>query len=186
MEEIKIELKRASEAMDKVYIHTNDGFKKIRAGKASPSMLEGVRVEYYGNLVPISQVAAINNIDARTLVIKPWDKSLIESIETGIVKSYLDVTPQSDGEVIHINIPPLTEEGRTKLMKLVKIEAEKGRISVRTARKDSKENFKKLKNTGASEDLIRDAEDDLQKQTDTFINKIDSLLSKKEKDIMEL
>ncbi len=184
MEEIKKELEKADVKMVGAIDHTKDSFSKIRAGKATPSILDGVRVEYYGNLVPISQVASINNVDARTLVIKPWDKSMIVAIETGIIKSHLEFTPKTDGEVIHINIPPLTEESRSKLMKNVKQEAEKGKVSIRNIRKDSKDNLKKIKNV--SEDLIRDAESDLQDKTDKFIKDIDNLLSSKEKDIMEL
>lgn len=186
MEEIKRELEKADIAMAKVYEHTLVDFSKIKAGKANPSMLDGVKVDYYGSLVPITQVASINNIDARTLVIKPWDKNALKHIEEGIVKSYLDITPQNDGEVIHLNIPPLTEESRAKIVKQVKAEAEKGKISMRGVRKDIKEIFKKLQKDGASEDLIRDAEDDLQKKTDSYIQKIDKLLSDKEKEVMEL
>ncbi|MCP3659792.1 MAG: ribosome recycling factor [Bacteroidetes bacterium] len=186
MEEITRTLEKAVSMMDKVYEHTLVDFSKIKAGKANPNMLDGVKVDYYGSLVPITQVASINNMDARTLVIKPWDKNALKHIEEGIVKSYLDVVPQNDGEVIHINIPPLTEEKRTQIVKQVKHEAEKGRISMRGVRKDIKESLKRLQKDGASEDLIRDAEDDLQKKTDSFIKKIDDLLANKEKEIMEL
>ncbi len=186
MEEIKRELEKADIAMEKVYEHTITDFSKIKAGKANPSMLDGVKVDYFGSLVPVYQIASINNIDARTLVIKPWDKKALKHIEEGIVKSYLDVTPQNDGEVIHINIPPLTEESRSKIAKQVKGEAEKGKISMRVVRKDIKEALKRLQKDGVSEDLIRDAEDDLQKKIDGYAKKIEKLLTDKKKEIMEL
>ena len=186
MEQIQKELDKALEEMEKSYKHTVNDFSKLKAGKAAPSMLDVVKVEYYGTLVPISQVASVNNIDARTLVIKPWDKNILKHIEEGIAKSYLKVTPQNDGEVIHINIPPLTEESRTKIVKQVKSEAEKGKVHLRQIRKDIKEALKKLQKDGASEDLVRDAEVDLQKDTDKFIKKIDDLTVAKEKEVMLL
>ncbi len=185
-EQIKRELSIAVDKMEESYQYTINGFSKLRVGKAMPSMLDGVKVEYYGSLVPVSQVASVNNIDARTLIIKPWDKGVLKNIEEGIAKSYLKVTPQNDGDVIHINIPPLTEEGRTEMMKQVKAEAEKGKVHLRHIRKDVKDALKKLQKEGASEDLIRDGEVDLQKDLDKFIKKIDELTSVKEKEIMML
>ncbi len=185
-EQINRQLSIAVDKMEESYQHTVSDFSKLRVGKAMPSMLDGVRVEYYGGLVPISQVASVNNIDAKTLVIKPWDKGVLKHIEEGIAKSYLKVTPQNDGEVIHINIPPLTEESRTEMMKLVKVETEKGKVHLRHIRKEVKDTLRKLQKEGASEDLIRDAEVDLQKDLDKFIKKVDELTKVKEKEIMML
>ena len=186
MDQLKKEIEKAKDLMDKALVHTAESFSKLRAGKAMPSMLDGIKVDYYGSMVPISQVASVNSIDARTLVIKPWDKGALKHIEESIVQSYLDITPQNDGEVIHLNIPPLTEETRTKLTKQVKNESEKNKVSIRTIRKNIKDDLKKLQKEHVSEDLIRDTENDLQKMTDDYIKKIDDLTFQKNKEIMEL
>lgn len=181
-EEIKLYLETAEEMMENAVNHTINEFAKIRAGKAMPSMLDGVEVEYYGNMTPLNQVAGVTTPDARTLSVKPWEKSLIPEIEKAIINSGLGLNPQSDGEQIRINIPPLTEERRLQLMKQVKSEAENGKISIRNARKDTNDSLKKL--DGVSEDLIKDAENDVQKLTDQYSHKIDELVTVKEKDIM--
>lgn len=182
MEEIEIYLDTAREMMESAVSHTQGEFAKIRAGKAMPSMLDGVEVEYYGTMTPLNQVAGVTTPDARTISIKPWEKSIIPEIEKAIVNSGLGLNPQSDGEQVRINIPPLTEERRIQLMKQVKAEAENGKISIRNARKDTNDSLKKI--DGVSEDLIKDAESDVQKLTDEFTSKIDSLVSAKEQDIM--
>ena len=182
MEEIKIYLDTAKEMMESAVQHTQNEFSKIRAGKALPSMLDGVEVEYYGNMTPLNQVAGVTTPDARTLSIKPWEKSIIPEIEKAIINSGLGLNPQNDGEQIRINIPPLTEERRMQLMKQVKAEAEKGKVSIRNARKDTNDSLKKI--DGVSEDLIKDAEGDVQKLTDEYSSKIDTLVSAKEEDIM--
>ncbi len=182
MEEIDIYLDTAKEMMESAVQHTLDEFAKIRAGKAMPNMLDGVEVEYYGTMTPLNQVAGVTTPDARTLSVKPWEKTMLQEIERAIINSNLGFNPQNDGEQIRINIPPLTEERRLQLMKQVKAEAEKGKISIRNARKDTNDSLKKL--DGVSEDLIKNAEDDVQKLTDTYTSKIDGLVESKEKDIM--
>ncbi len=182
MEEIEIYLDTAKEMMENAINHTKDEFSKIRAGKAMPTMLDGVEVEYYGNMTPLNQVAGVTTPDARTLSIKPWEKAMLQEIERAIINSGLGFNPQNDGEQIRINIPPLTEERRLQLMKQVKAEAEKGKISIRNARKETNDSLKKLE--GISEDLVKNAEDDVQKLTDTYTSKIDALVDSKEQDIM--
>ena len=182
MEEINIYLETAEEMMQNAIEHTKNEFAKIRAGKAMPSMVDGVDVEYYGNMTPLNQVAGITTPDARTISIKPWEKNMLQEIERAIINSGLGFNPQNDGEQIRINIPPLTEERRLQLMKQVKAEAENGKISVRNARKETNDSLKKI--DGVSEDLIRNAEEDVQKLTDKFSEQIDQLVTSKEKDIM--
>ena len=182
MEEIDIYLDTAKEMMEAAIKHTQEEFAKIRAGKAMPSMLDGIEVEYYGTMTPLNQVAGVTTPDARTISVKPWEKTMLQEIERAIINSNLGLNPQNDGEQIRINIPPLTEERRLNLMKQVKAEAEKGKISIRNARKDTNDSLKKL--DGISEDLIKDAEDEVQKLTDNFSSKIDTLVGAKEKDIM--
>lgn len=184
MEEIQLYLEEAKDLMSKAIKHVNSELVKIRAGKAMPNMLDGLMVEYYGNPTPISQVASINTPDARTLIIKPWEKSVISEIEKSIINSDLGLNPQNDGELVRINIPPLTEERRKILVKQVKHEAEQGKISVRNIRKDTNDSLKKLQKEGASEDEIRRAEEQVQILTDQYNETIDELVAKKENDIM--
>lgn len=179
-------LEDANDMMNKSIQHLSEALSKIRAGKASPAMLGGVMVEYYGNLTPLTQVASISSPDARTLLVKPWEKPMIQEIERAIMNSDLGLNPQSDGEQVIINIPALTEDRRIQLVKQAKAEGEHGKISIRNARKDTNDGLKKLKNDGASEDAIKNAEDEVQKLTDTFTKKIDDLLTKKEVDIMTI
>ncbi|MEQ9467713.1 MAG: ribosome recycling factor [Ekhidna sp.] len=182
MEEIEIYLDTAKEMMEKAIDHTKTEFSKIRAGKAMPGMLDGIEVEYYGSMTPLNQVAGVTTPDARTLSVKPWEKNMLQEIERAIINSNLGFNPQNDGEQIRINIPPLTEERRLNLMKQVRAEAEKGKVSIRNARKETNDALKKL--DGVSEDLVKNAEDNVQKLTDTYTAKIDSLVESKEKDIM--
>lgn len=186
MTEIQEHLDKAEHAMEKSYERTQTEFTKIRAGRVMPSMLDGILVMYYGNATPINQVAAISTPDARTLAIKPWEKSLIPEIEKAILGSKLALTPQNDGETIRINVPPLTEERRKELVKQVRGEAEKGRVVVRNARKDAKEALKQLQKAGTSEDAVKKAEEQVQKLTDTYIQKLDKLLTHKEAEVMEV
>lgn len=174
----------ASEQMDKAVQFTNAEMKKIRAGKASPSMVESVKVEYYGALTPLSQVAGVTTPDARTILIKPWEKSIISEIEKSIINSDLGFNPMNDGELIRINVPALTEERRIQLMKQVKSCTEQGKVGVRNARKDANDSLKQLKKDGASEDDVKTAEDRVQKLTNDFIVKIDELYAAKEIDVM--
>jgi ribosome recycling factor len=186
MDDVQKQLDQAQQAMEKAYVHVQTEFTKIRAGRALPAMLDGVMVAYHGNMTPIHQVASVSTPDARTLTIKPWEKSIIAEIEKAIMNSNLGLNPQNDGEYIRINIPPLTEERRKTLAKQVKNEAEKGRVVVRNIRKDFKEALKQLQKAGISEDETKKAEEKLQNLTDKCINKIDTLLAKKEAEVMEV
>ena len=181
---ISLELEDCKENMSKAVAHTESELTKIRAGKASPSMLDGISVDYYGSMTPLSQVANINTTDARTIVIQPWEKSLMATIEKAIVDSNIGLNPQNDGSVIRLAVPPLTEERRRDLVKKVKEEAEKGKVAVRNIRKDANESIKKLKGDGVSEDEIKVGEGEVQKLTDSYIVKVDQLAELKEKDIM--
>lgn len=181
---ITIELDDCKEKMEKAVAHTESELTKIRAGKANPSMLDSVFVDYYGSATPLSQVSNINTTDARTIVIQPWERTLLGTIEKAIIDSNLGLNPQNDGTIIRLAIPPLTEERRRDLVKKAKEEAEKGRVGVRNIRKDTNEAIKKLKNDGASEDEIKVGEAEVQKLTDIYSAKVDQLVEAKEKDIM--
>ena len=183
MEEVNLILEDTEERMDKSIQFLISELKKIRAGKATPNMLESIMVEYYGTPTPLIQVASITTPDSRTLFIKPWEKTIIQDIEKSIQNSDLGLSPQNDGDNVIINIPPLTEERRLNLVKQIKNEGEKGKISIRSVRKESNENLKKLSIEGISEDAIRDAEAEIQKITDSKIAKIDEIISHKENEI---
>lgn len=183
-EEIQMYLDEAEENMKKAANHVVEEFKKIRAGKANPNMLDGLLVEYYGNNTPINQVSSITTPDARTIMVKPWEKKMLGEIEKAIMNSDLGLNPQNDGEVVRLNIPPLTEERRKQLVKQAKNEAENGKISVRNVRKDANDSIRKLTKEGVSEDLVKDGEDTVQELTDKYTKRIDSLLEEKEKEIM--
>lgn len=186
MEEIEMYLEEARELMDKSVSHCQQELMKIRAGKAMPNMLDGLMVEYYGAMTPINQVSSVTTPDARTLSIKPFEKSILGDIERAIINSDLGLNPQNDGEQIRINIPPLTEERRLGLMKQVRAEAENGKISVRNVRKDTNDSLKALVKEGVSEDAVKSAEADVQKLTDKHVVLIDELVVTKEKDIMTI
>lgn len=180
-EEIQFILDSTRESMDASILHLQKEFVNIRAGKASPSMVGSVMVDYYGSQTPINQVANVNTPDARTIAIQPWERSMIQEIERAIMLANLGFNPMNNGEMVIINVPPLTEERRRELVKQAKGEAEEAKVSVRTARQDANKDIKKLE---ASEDLKANAEIDVQTLTDTFIKKIDELLVVKEKEIM--
>lgn len=186
MEEIELYLDEAKDLMQKAVSHTTAELLKIRAGKAMPNLLDGIMVQYYGANTPLSQVSSVNTPDARTLSIKPFERSMISEIEKAIINSDLGLAPQNNGEVIILTIPALTEERRINLVKQAKHECEGGKISLRTVRKDINDELKKLQKDGASEDEIKRAEDVVQKLTDQFSTKIDELLAKKEVDIMKV
>ena len=183
-EEIQLYLDEAKELMKKSVDHTAHELSKIRAGKAMPNMLDGIVVEYYGSPTPIQQVSSINTPDARSIVIKPFERNLLNEIQRAITNSDLGLAPQNDGEVIRLNIPPLTEERRQILVKQVKQEIEQGKISVRNIRKDTNNSIGKLKNEGISEDSIKRGEDKVQALTDQYTEALDTLLAKKEKEIL--
>ncbi|WP_375583860.1 ribosome recycling factor [Cyclobacterium xiamenense] len=186
MEEIQMYLEEAKSLMEKAVQHTAAELVKIRAGKAMPNFLDGIMVAYYGTPTPIQQVASITTPDARTLAIKPWEKTLIPEVEKAIINSDLGLNPQNNGEMVLLTIPPLTEERRKNLVKQVKNECENGKISIRTVRKDTNDALKKLLKEGASEDEVKRAEDTVQKYTDTYAAKIDGLFEKKEAEIMKV
>ncbi len=170
--------------MDKSIQHLENELAKIRAGKASPRILDGIMVEYYGVLTPLNQVSNIGTPDAKTVTIQPWEKNMIGPIEKAIMQANIGITPENNGEVIHLNIPPLTEERRLSLVKQVKNEGENTKIGVRNARRDANEELKQLQKDGLPEDEQKNGEADVQKLTDDFIEKIDTILEAKEKDIM--
>jgi ribosome recycling factor len=182
-EEIEFIIDEAREGMDKAIEHLKKELANIRAGKASPQMLRGVMVDYYGSQTPLSQVANINTPDAQTLSVQPWEKSMIQEIEKGIMYANLGFNPMNNGESVIINVPPLTEERRKELVKVAKAEAEHGKISIRNIRKEANHDIKK---TDASEDLIKVAEDEIQKLTDSHVKMVDEMLKVKEAEIMKV
>jgi ribosome recycling factor len=181
---VKKQITDAKALMDKAIDHADNELNKIRAGKASPSMLDDIVVDYYGSPTPLSQVSSVNTPDARTIVVQPWEKSLLGAIEKAIMEANLGVNPQNDGVIIRINVPPLTEERRRDLVKKAKAEAETGKVAVRNVRKDANEKIRKLKTEGVSEDEMKTGEAEIQKLTDAYIIKVDQLSEAKEKDIM--
>jgi len=181
---IKKQVNDARALMDKAIDHCEGELQKIRAGKASPAMLDDIMVEYYGSPTPLNQVASVNTPDARTIVIQPWEKSMLSPIEKAIMEANLGVNPQNDGVIIRINVPPLTEERRRDLVKKAKAEAETGKIAIRNIRKDANEKIRKLKTEGVSEDEMKVGEHEIQKLTDSYIVKVDQHSDAKEKDIM--
>jgi len=181
---IKKQVTDAKAAMDRAIDHADNELNKIRAGKASPSMLDDIYVDYYGTSTPLNQVGTVNTPDARTIVVQPWEKSLLSAIEKAIMEANLGVNPQNDGVIIRINVPPLTEERRRDLVKKAKGEAENGKIAIRNVRKDANEKIRKLKAEGVSEDEMKTGEGEIQKLTDAYIVKVDQLSEAKEKDIM--
>ena len=183
MEEVKFVLEAAKEGMDNAIVHLEKAFIKIRAGKANPSMLSTVMVEYYGSQTPLSQVSNINTPDARTISVQPWEKSLLPEIETAIMHANLGFNPMNNGEMIIINVPPLTEERRIQLVRQAKSEAEEAKISIRSARQEAN---KEVKNLDISEDREKNAEIDIQEMTDDYTKKIDALLEMKEAEIMKV
>ncbi|NOR74500.1 MAG: ribosome recycling factor [Draconibacterium sp.] len=185
-EEVDFVLEHTEEKMSGAITHLEKELLHIRAGKASPSMLDGLTVDYYGSMTPLSQVSNVSTPDARTIAIQPWEKGLISVIEKAIMNANLGFNPDNNGEIIRINIPVLTEERRKDLVKQVYQEGETAKISVRTARKEANDGLKKLQKDGLSEDLEKDAEATVQKLTDNFGNNIDDLVKTKEKDIMTI
>jgi ribosome recycling factor len=181
-EDIQFILDTAKEAMNNAIKHLEKEFVNIRAGKASPSMLGSVMVEYYGSQTPLSQVANVNTPDGRTITVQPWEKSMIQEIERAIMIANLGFNPMNNGESVIINVPPLTEERRRDLAKQAKHEAEEAKIGVRNARKEANHDVKSLDD--ASEDLKGNAEIDIQEMTDSYVKKIDALLQVKEQEIM--
>ena len=183
---IKKQLEDAQASMDKAITHCESELTKIRAGKASAGMLDGIMVDYYGNPTPLAQVGSINTPDARTLIIQPWEKALLVPIERAIMEANIGINPQNDGVIIRLVVPPLTEERRKELVKRVKEEAERGRVTVRNIRKDANSKIQRLKGEGISDDEIKTGEAEVQKITDAYIIKVDKHAEVKEKDIMTI
>lgn len=186
MEEIEFYIEASKETMDGAIKHLSIELSKIRAGKASPAMLDGIMVEYYGVPTPLSGTASITTPDARTIAIKPFEKALFAEIEKSIRNSNIGLSPMNDGELIRLNIPPLTEDRRRDLVKRVKQEIETAKINIRNARQDANNSIKKLKSDGVSEDEIKMGEERIQKLTDAYIVKIDGIFADKEKDVMSV
>lgn len=182
-EEIKFILDATKESMDGAITHLEKAFVKIRAGKANPSMLSSVMVDYYGSPTPLAQVSNINTPDGRTISVQPWEKSLLQEIETAIMNANLGFNPMNNGDFVIINVPPLTEERRRELAKHAKAEAEDAKVSIRTARQDAN---KEIRDLDASEDLQKNAEVDVQELTDKYTKKIDAFLEVKEAEIMKV
>ena len=174
----------SQEKMDMAIMYLEEALAHIRAGKATPRLLDGIRVDSYGSMVPLSNVAAINTPDARSIVIKPWDKGMFRPIEKAIIDSDLGIMPENNGEMIRIGIPPLTEERRRQLAKQCKGEAETAKVSVRNARRDGIDALKKAVKDGLAEDEQKNAEAKLQKIHDKYIKQVDELLAEKDKEIM--
>lgn len=184
MNDVNFYLKPAEEKMELSISFLDEALAHIRAGKANPKILDSIRVEYYGSAVPIGNVANVAVPDARTITITPWEKPMFKEIEKAIINSELGITPENNGEIIRISIPPLTEERRKSLVKQSKNEAEQARISVRNARRDAIEGLKKAIKDGMSEDVEKDAEAQVQKIHDRYMKKIDDLFAAKEKEIL--
>jgi ribosome recycling factor len=185
-EEVDFIIEHTDEKMKAAIVHLKKELLHIRAGKASPAMLDGVMVEYYGSLTPLNQVSNVSTPDARTIAIQPWEKGLIPVIEKAILAANLGFNPDNNGEIIRINIPVLTEERRKLLVRQVHQEGENAKISIRTIRKDANEGLKKLQKEGLSEDLEKDGEAEVQRLTDNFGAEVDTLVKDKEKDIMTI
>jgi len=184
MTDPKTYLDPAEEKMELAVAYLDEALAHIRAGKANPKILDGIRVDYYGSQAPISNVANVAVPDARTITITPWEKSMFKEIEKAIINSQLGITPENNGEVIRLSIPPLTEDRRKQLVKQSKAEAETAKVSVRNARRDAIEGLKKAIKQGMPEDIEKDAEGTAQKLHDKYLKKIDDLFAAKEKEIL--
>jgi ribosome recycling factor len=183
-EEVEFCLEETKEGMHNAVLHLEKEIQKIRAGKASPQMLEGVKIDYYGAMTPIDQAANVSTPDARQIIVQPWDKSVLGLIEKAILAANLGFNPKNEGEILRIIVPALTEERRRDLVKKAKAEAENAKISIRNIRRIANETAKKLKKDGVPEDEIDKLETDIQKLTDDHIGKVDKILETKEKDIL--
>lgn len=184
MTDVKTYLDPAEEKMEMAVGYLEEALAHIRAGKANPKILDGIRVDYYGSMAPLSNVANVAVPDARTITITPWEKSMFKVIEKAIINSELGIMPENNGEVIRLSIPPLTEDRRKALVKQSKAEAEQAKVSVRNARRDAIEGLKKAVKLGMPEDVEKDAETSAQKLHDKYLKKIDDLFAAKEKEIL--
>ena len=184
MTQPKTYLDPAEEKMEMAVAYLDESLARIRAGRANPKLLDNIRVPYYGSNVPIGNVANVQIPDARTIAITPWEKGMLREIERAIINSALGITPENNGEVIRLSIPPLTEERRKQLVKQCKAEAEQAKVSVRNARRDAIEGLKKAIKQGMPEDVEKDAETTAQKLHDRYMKKIDDVFAAKEKEIL--
>ena len=184
MKDVKTIVNEVSEQMDMAILYLEDTLTHIRAGKADVRLLDGIRVDNYGAMVPINNCAAVTTPDARTIAIKPWDKNMFRVIEKAIIDSSLGITPENNGEIIRLGIPPLTEERRKQLSKQCKSEGENAKVSIRNARRDGIDELKKAEKEGLSEDFRKDGEEELKKVHDKYIKQVEELLAKKDKEIM--
>lgn len=185
-EEVKLFMDDAKEQMQNALNHLENELAKIRAGRANPKILNDVLVDYYGTPTPLSQVANITVPDPRTIVVQPWEKNMLGPIQKAIMVANLGFNPDNNGEIVRINVPPLTEERRKDLVKQSKTVGETAKVSIRNARRDAIDAFKKMVKDGLPEDVSKDAEAEVQKMTDNFNKKVDDTLTLKEKDIMTI
>ena len=183
-EDIQLIKDSVKEDMNKAISHLEKALLKIRAGRANPAMLDGVRVDYYGAMTPLAQVANINTPDARTLLVQPWEKKLIPDIERAIINGNLGFNPMNNGEAIIINIPPLTEERRKSLVKMAREEGEEAKVSIRAGRKEGMDETKRLEKDGLAEDMGTDLEKQIQDLTNSYVAKVENLITEKEAEIM--
>src|SRR5688572_21332337 len=179
-EDLSFILEEGKESMTKAINHLEAELTKIRAGKANPTMLDGINVDYYGNPTPINQVGNISAMDARTLTIQPWEKNMLQPIERAIIAANIGINPQNDGSSIRLFLPPLTEERRKEMVKRGNGEGENAKIAIRNIRHDAIESMKKLQKDSLSEDIAKDTEDEIQQTTDKFINLVEKHLVAKE------
>lgn len=185
MSELKELIAQAGAQMEKTVEHLEEALARVRAGKANVKILDGILVEYYGSMVPLTQVGTVSVPDAKSIVITPWEKGIIRDIERAIINSPLGITPENNGELIRLGIPPLTEDRRRELVKQVKADAENAKVSIRNARRDSNDLIKKsIKADNTPEDVAKDAEAEVQKLHDRYIKKVEEIFAAKEKEIM--
>lgn len=185
MSELKSMIAQAGESMSRAVDHLEEQLGRVRAGKASPKILDGIMVEYYGSFVPLNQVGTVTVPDAKSIVITPWEKTVIRDIERAIINSPLGITPENNGELIRLGIPPLTEDRRRELVKQVKADSEEAKIRVRNVRRDTNDAIKKsIKTDNTPEDVAKDAEADVQKLHDKYIKRIEEVFAEKEREIM--
>jgi len=183
-EEIEIIIEETKERMENAISHLHSELSKLRAGKATPALLDGITVDYYGVVTPLNQVSNINTPDPKSILIQPWEKNMLETIEKAILAANIGLTPMNNGEMIRISVPPLTEERRIQLVKQVKAEGENAKISLRNSRKWANDELKKLLKEGLSEDLEKDSEENVQTITNEFSKQVEEIIEEKEKDIM--
>ncbi len=185
-EEVEMVYEMTKESMDKAIEHLDNELMRIRAGKANVHILDGILVDYYGTPTPLNQVSNISTPDAKTIMIQPWEKTMINPIEKALMNSNVGITPANNGEVIRLVIPQLTEERRRNLVKQVKMEGENARVSVRNARREANDEYKNMQKDGLSEDEAKSAEENIQKLTDEFTEKVEKIVEAKDQDIMTI